>query len=169
MHSKNYEKLLQYALKLIAKKRYTVAEMQKKLERFLVKISDTQGDTVKLVIARLKELKYLDDEKYAINYISDRAKFRPRGVFLIKGELKRKGLNEKLINEVISLAVSSEELDEVAMAEQLLQKKIKSWSKFEPRKIKEKSFGFLSSKGFKPDTIYKAVNRCYDPNAIEDL
>ena len=97
----DYEKLIQYALRILAKKRYTAFEIKKKLELFEAKQekleqekngNDTQKEaTIKAVLERLFELRYLDDSGYAEDYISDRQKFKPRGKFLLARELKNKG------------------------------------------------------------------------------
>ena len=179
-----YEKLLQYALRLIAAKRYTVFEMRKKLiKRTSGKppsalstaplSSHRIGNTVPTptpcllaydsfpevpkVIARLKELKYLDDKKYIENYVADRIEFKPRGKFLIKRELKLKGIKEKAIEECLRDLAPDEE--EIALS--TLQRRERLWKPYPLQKQKEKAFRFLASKGFEPDAIYKAVKRCY--------
>ncbi|PMP67654.1 regulatory protein RecX, partial [Desulfurella multipotens] len=51
---------LDYAFKLISKKRYTSKELQEKLEQ--------KGIDPEPIINRLKELNYLNDLEYAIDY-----------------------------------------------------------------------------------------------------
>lgn len=177
-----YDKLLQYSLRLIAAKRYTVFELRKKLFKYAercgrkVNVSggmderavgdldaggvggDATGEMIDKVIARLVELQYLDDKKFVENYVADRVEFKPRGKFLIKRELKLKGIAEKAIEECLK----NLPLDEEEIALSTLRKRERLWQAYPLQKKKEKAFRYLASKGFEPDAIYKAVKRCYD-------
>lgn len=159
----DYEKLMNYAFRLLAKKRYTSSEINKKLTQFLKRHDLEDVALVDSALKRLVELKYLDDEQFAIDYISDRLRFKPRGKFLLKRELKLKGINEDLIDETISHG----EIDELELAMAAFEKKQRQWESLEPRKLKEKAFRFLSSRGFKPDTIYKVLNTWYGRLSLE--
>lgn len=160
-----YEKLMTYSLRLLSKKRYTVFELERKLERFLEKrkkidCSEKQdfSGAKEEVLQRLKELKYLDDEQYAADYCNERARLRPSGLFLLKRELKIKGVPDEITEGV----VDSLEIDEFELAKDAFERKSRQWKNIDPRKMREKAFRFLSSRGFSPDTIYKVVNACYD-------
>lgn len=162
-----YEKLLQYSLRIIVKKRYTTAEMKKKLEQFFDKHFDSASEgqapidskeSINKVIERLAELKYLDDKQFVKDYISDRIKFHPRGKFLIQRELNKKGLARDLINS----AFSETEIDEAEIAKKILEKYSKKISSLPLRKQKARTFSILASKGINPETIYKVVQRQYN-------
>ena len=71
----DYEILIEYALKLISRKRYTQKEIEKKLKGK----EFAKGDDIDKVIARLKEYKYINDDEYAKDFIDNRARFSPRG------------------------------------------------------------------------------------------
>ncbi len=160
------QKLTEYALRLISKKRYTVEEMRKKLDILAKKLSkreesdeeNTPAAAIELVIERLKELDYLNDQSYLQNYIADRIRFRPRGEFMIRQELKRKGIDKKLLDDYLM----TEKVDELGAAKKLLESKKRRWMNENIQKQKEKAYRFLASKGFKPDNIYKAVDCCYN-------
>ncbi len=109
-------------------------------------------------MTKLKEMKYLDDQKFAKDYVDSRVRNRPRGKMMMMRELKVKGVDVKFINE----AFESVEVDEEKMAEGLLQKRERIWKKLPKQKQREKAFGYLSSRGFSMEIIYKTVNRCYD-------
>ncbi|MBL4695090.1 transcription termination/antitermination protein NusA, partial [Candidatus Gracilibacteria bacterium] len=105
---------------------------------------------------------YLNDFDYATHHVSDRVRFRPRGEYMLRSELKLKGLDEKLVDKVLAEA----QIDEAALAYDLLMKKSKRWKNDEPRKRKDKAYRFLASRGFALDAIYKAIKRCYDPSVM---
>ena len=160
-----YDKLMQYALRIISKKRYTEFEMEKKLNKFFRKREFSWGNCdenlVDQVIKRLFELKYLDDEKYAQDYIATRLKLRPRGNFLLEQELRIKGLSSDLVKKILNEI----NIDEFEIALELLSSKKNRWDKHPLKKQKEKAYYFLASRGFKLDAIYKALGRCYNPIA----
>ncbi len=163
--SSEHEKLMTYSLRLLSKKRYTVSELERKLERFLEKrkkrdCSEEEGlsGAKEEVLQRLRDLKYLDDNQYAADYCNERARLRPSGTFLLKRELKIKGVPAEIAEEV----VDSLEIDEVELAKDAFERKSRQWKNVEPQKMREKGFRFLSSRGFSPDTIYKVINTCYD-------
>lgn len=114
--------------------------------------------TIQRVLRRLKELKYLDDTAYTKDFISLRISSRPRGKFLLKRELKNKGIHPELAERI----VEGSEINEEKLAFESLLKKAKAIERVEPRKQKEKALRFLASRGFKIDAIYKAVDRWYN-------
>lgn len=158
LNQTDYEKLSGKAINLVAKKRYTEGEIHKKLSGYLKKLPEVGEEDVEKVIARLRELRYLDDELFVQDYISDRTRFKPRGIYLIKRELKQKGLSEELIER----AMSECPVDEGDAAHRALEKKMRSWQKDSLEKQRQKAYQFLASKGFKLDTIYKTLESCYD-------
>lgn len=161
-----YDKLIEKAITLVAKKRYTSMEIDKKLRQFVGKLerfneglSFTLEDVdaaIEKVMARLKELRYLDDQKFAEDYVTDRVKFKPRGKFMIARELSKKGLDKEDIN------LATESVDELPMAKSLIEKRSGRWQSETHSKQREKAFRFLSSKGFTVDTIYKAIESHYN-------
>lgn len=159
----DYEKLMNYAFRLLASKRYTSFEISKKLTQFLERHELEDEDLIESALKRLIELKYIDDAKYAADYVNDRVKLKPKGEFLIKRELKLKGIDEELIDKTIE----SKEIDESELASIAFEKKLRQWEKLDTVKIRQKAFSFLSSRGFRPDTIYKVINTWYGQRSLE--
>jgi SOS response regulatory protein OraA/RecX len=173
MNNEAYQKLLEYALKILSKKRYTEGKMREKLEQFFKKLEKKaeeesdglfSGLTVEEkdkifdeVFDRLRELKYLDDAAFAKDYIHDRVAFKPRGKFLLKRELRLKGLD----GEIIDSALRDADIDESKMAAELLEKYSKKLEKLSGHARKAKAYQLLAARGFNPDSIYKAIASCY--------
>lgn len=156
--NKGYDKLLQYGLRLFTKKRYTTSEIQKKLTAYANKREVIDDEFVEGVMDRLEELGYLDDKQFVKDYVSHCARVRPRGRVLISRELKMKGLPKDLVEE----GLEKVELDEGSMAFDLLERRVKRWSKHTEYEQKTKAYRFLYSKGFGRDAIYRAIGRCYN-------
>ncbi len=154
-----YQKLLEYALRIGSKKRYTVHEMQVKLEQFFKKRKFTEEEMMGQVVERLTELEYLGDESFVRDFVSQRLKLKPKGQFMLKRELTQKGIKKELCEEVLEEI----EIDEDAVALELLEKVMGRWEKLPVQKGKEKAYRYLASRGFRRDSIYKSLEQCYNP------
>ncbi len=163
MH-KDYDKLLNYSFRLLSKKRYTTAEIEKKLKFYSKRRSIKEKENIPKVLERLCELKYLNDEDYARDFVKSRTMFKPRGKILIRRELLMKGLKNELVNKIIN----SEEIDEESMGQILIDKKSNKWSALNPKERREKSFQLLARKGISIDSIYKILDKHYNlPSEVE--
>ncbi len=171
-----YERLMNYSLRLLARKRYTTFEMEEKLKKFVLKrqrylkVNKTEEEVntgamsesaIAKVMGRLSELNYLNDQQFADDYVAERTNLRPRGKFLLESELKRKGISKEMVNSATQ-AINFDE-SEVAykLLEKFIMKKKNILEKLDRYKQKQKYFQYLASKGFNGDAIYKAVERCY--------
>ena len=96
---------LQAALGMLARRPYSVAEMRRALERKF-----GGGAPVRAAVARLRELGYLDDKKFAALYASSLARNRAFGSHRIRRELKAKLVDYKYIEPALGQAF--EEVDE---------------------------------------------------------
>lgn len=170
MYPLDYNKCLSKALILLSKKRYTSGEMRKKLQQYGQKVlkgyrSIEEEGALELdetvfdrVIERLEELRYLDDEQYAKDFVSSRIMFKPKGRFMLMRELRQKGIAE----DVSDQAIDEVGLDETEVGTELLVKRMERWQGLPVQKSKEKAMRFLASRGFKPDSIYKIIDSCYN-------
>jgi regulatory protein len=148
---KNYDAIMLYALKLIARKRYTQKELENKFRDKKMGLKCDQ----KKVIERLKQLKYIDDKEFAKDYIQTRLLVNPKGPYLLKLELKLKGVDKQIVDNAIEIA----NIDEMKIALNVLERKKKSIKRVEGGKQKEKIMRTLSSRGFNLETIYKILER----------
>ena len=146
-----YEKLIEYSLGIALNKRYTISQMKEKMAKFLQ--SNEGGDggerkdfkqEIKQAIQRLEDLAYLDDAKYAKDFINDRVRFKPRGKSLIRYELIKKGVDLNIIDK----SFYESEFDEIYLGQQLLSKKLPSWQKDPVIKQNQKEVRFLIGKSF---------------------
>jgi regulatory protein len=161
--------LMDYALYLLGRRRYTVAGMQKKLSARVVKISrqsqtdpqinpEEKSENIPAVIARLQELKLLNDEEYAQLYIHDQLLRKPQGIRLLRQNMTRKGLEKEVIQKAVSETSDDLSATELALAERAAKKKLKSLAKNSSQKQREKLARFLFARGFSSSVAYKVVN-----------
>ena len=110
-------------------------------------------------INRLKEQKYLDDERYCEMYINDKINISKHGVLKIKEALYYKGIDKEIIEEKIK-NISSEEREKTALA--LGQKKVLGIEEEDVRKKGIKLYNYLLSRGFEYETVKKTVKKILD-------
>lgn len=100
------------------------------------------------VTDRLIELGYVDDEKFASWWIESRQKTKPRGMRLIKQELKQKGITTDAIENV----------PEDVIARRAVEKKLEIWKKLSKPEQKKKLYDFLGRRGFSYNTIARVID-----------
>jgi len=142
---------MKFALKLLTVRKRSVFEITKRLRQ-----KEIAEDIVSQIIKELFEYKYLNDEEFTEAYINDRINFNPRGSFLIKKELKEKGIAENIISEKMKELLP--EKKELEMAKKTAKKKLEILNKNpEKNKIYQKIGSHLQSKGYSSYVIREVL------------
>lgn len=102
---------------------------------------------------RLNQLDLIDDIKFAKWWIDQRQSFRPKSKRILNSELRIKGINSEIINNILE----DSEIDELKIAKELLKKKEYKWDKYDEKVKKQKIITYLSGKGFSWDVIEKII------------
>lgn len=103
---------------------------------------------VTTAIAKLKELKFIDDDAFAVWYKESRLRARPMSAKLLALELKHKG---------IKILVESDDLQFARLA--LSKKKNLSY---------KQAMRFLAGRGFSWDTIEQVLKKRYNDDNVND-
>lgn len=149
------KRLWEYSLWLLSRKDYTVKEMITKL-----KTHQTDMEKIELVISKLLDKKYLNDERRATNIVNS---YKNReSPSKLKQRLFNKGVDKETIQQVIEESISEEEPQNTANA--LLLKKFKIYNK----ELEQKYYSHLASRGFGWDIISKAVDSFKDECSSDD-
>lgn len=127
---------------------------EKEIKDNLLKKKASQ-EVIDQIIVKLREHAFVNDKEFAKSWIESRMRFKPRGIRVIKMELKQKGISQEIIDSQISKLRSSVSNEE--MIQKLIQKKITRYKQLPPMEMKQKLFQFLSSKGFEYDDIKDAL------------
>lgn len=116
------------------------------------------------IINDLKEKKYLDDLEFANVFSYENVKNKFWGKNKIKAELIKKGIDNEIISRVLSEKFP--EGNDLQNAVVLAEKKYKllSHRNLEQKKINEKLFSFLFSKGYDYEVIKEAVEKLIKDN-----
>jgi regulatory protein len=96
---------------------YSVHEMKKHLEG-----RAENKDLVDPVVARLRELAYLDDAKFAQNFAAQHARLRRQGKFRIARDLRAKGVPDVHIDAALAAVFADQ--DERALVRERIRRKL---------------------------------------------
>jgi len=146
------ERTMNRATKLLAAKPRSIMELR---ERLLEKLW-TDESIVDAVLEKLKEYKYLDDEQYARNLAVSKLRQKPQGKRRLQQTLSQKKLDKETVENAISLAF--EELPEVDLIDQAIEKRLRLKGKPETREETKKFYDHLLRQGFSYDLIREKMS-----------
>ena len=104
---------------MLARRPYSVAEMRRALERKF-----SQKEQVAAALARLREIGYLDDRKFAEQYAYTLAQNRAFGPHRLRRELRGKLVDSKHIEPAVKQAYQQTSVH--TLLEQALEKKLRT-------------------------------------------
>jgi regulatory protein len=116
---------------------------------------EIMDELVDEIIIKLKEEKFIDDERFVKAYVSDKFRLNKWGKIKMRYYLKAKGLNDELI-EIGLNEIKDEQYKKVLIS--ILKekaKKIKSDNKFEKM---GQIIRFAQSRGFEPEVIHRYLS-----------
>ena len=138
------------ALNSLARRAYSVYEMRAYLERRM-----EDKDLVKGVLERLKNLNYLDDARYARQFVRLHTELRKQGAFRIARDLRARGVPDRHIEA--ALAERSPESNEGKLVRERLQRRIKLMrGPLDERRVASLYRSLLRA-GFAADTIRREL------------
>lgn len=154
MDNPYYEKLVNAAIRFISFRPRSEKELRDFLLKKLTKWKVSGDVLLEKVVARMADLGYVDDRKFAIWWVEQRSTFRPKGTMLLVRELYQKGIHRELIEEVLGQSERNEK-DE---AKTVVEKKLALYKNLPLMEQKKKLYGFLGRRGFSSETIAHVVD-----------
>lgn len=149
--TKSPEQALASLMRLCSRAEKSSGDARRLMARWGVAVAERDG-----VLAKLIEMRFIDDSRFAAAYVRDRSRFGGWGTYKIRAGLKAKGVAEEVINEALA------QLTEDNSAEQLLRQverkatKVKAANDYE---LKTKLIRFALSRGFEYDTVLAVVEQ----------
>lgn len=138
---------------MLARRPYSVAEIRRALERKF-----SAGPKVETAIARLRELKYLDDRKFAELYAASLVRNRAFGRARTRRELKAKLVDYRTIEPALDGAY--QDASESQLLERVLDLKLRTSLHGRLPLTRTRFYTLCQSllrRGFRSDDIMKAV------------
>lgn len=141
----------QRAIKLITYRDRSIAEIRQSLHQ-----KQIPEEIIENVINRLGENGLLDDKRFANLWIENRNEFRPRSHRMLALELRKKGISEDIISQVLENTTADEELAHKAAQKQIRRYKTLEWQDF-----RRKLGSFLARRGFSYETVDLTVHQIW--------
>ena len=107
-------------------------------------LADSGYDTkiVEQVIAQFLSLNYLDDRAFAQSYIESRIRYKPKSVFALGYELRKKGIDPALAEELLM------DYSDVELALKAVDVKRQAWKLLSESECRKKMTNYLRNRGF---------------------
>jgi regulatory protein len=100
--------------------------------------------TIDEVLQRLSKAGFVDDVEFAQFWVENRKRHRPRGPWALRDELRRKGVP----NDVIEQVLEDEDLEQKKGATQVAEKKLRRLRGLDERTFRRRMWGYLKRRGF---------------------
>lgn len=155
-------KTFERAVKLLAAKPRSVAELRARL----LQGKGADEAVVDMVITRLQEYGYLDDERFAFSYASYKVKQRPVGRRRLERDLKFKKVESGVANEALELVYT--ETPEEQLIDQAIAKRLRIRGRPKNRIEAKSLFDHLLRQGFPFDLVSDKVRALATDYADED-
>lgn len=143
LREEELRKCRDYALLLLSYRARTRAELEQRLVR-----KGFAPDIAQTTIERLKELKLVDDARFAQGFAQDRITIGHKGKWRVRAELMKRGVGRQEIEAALKTAP-----DETEAARELVELYAKRYARLEPEVRRRRLFALLSRRGFSLDTI----------------
>lgn len=105
-------------------------------------------------VAYFKDIGLVDDRDFARQWVASRLA-RPYGRRRIRFELQQKGIEAKIIQDLLESSMDDDTEDELVRT--LARKQIKKYSELDDQKKRKRIYGYLSRRGFESGAILKAI------------
>lgn len=159
--------VLEAAARFLEARSRSISEVRRRLTG-----AGYRPDLVEGAIGRLAELGMLDDEAFARAWVESRDRARPRGERAIREELRIKGLDRGLVDDVMdarrdaALVRAANDLEgarpasaDRAAADRLLARNARALARCaDPRQRRQRAYSLLARNGFDPETCREATN-----------
>ena len=149
--------LFEYAVAALARRMRTERELRR-LMKTRAEPGELGETAMNAVVARLIELNYLSDTRFAADYTRIRKEGEKFGRRRVQQDLAAKGVPPDLAGAAIGAAY--EGTDEVALArEYIARKRMKQPSGEDTKKESARVMGRLLRAGFSPGTVFKVLKQ----------
>lgn len=147
--------LFDYAVGALARRMRTERELRR-LMAMRAEPGEAGVHAMDAVVARLKELNYLSDARFAADYTRLRKENEKLGQRRVQQDLAVKGVSRELIGEAVGSAY--DEIDEAALArEYIARKRMKQPAGENRQKEAARAMGRLLRAGFSAGAVFKVL------------
>lgn len=137
---------------------------QEEVRRYLRK-KEVAPDIIEVVLERLQRLDYLDDRSFASFWIENRERFSPRGSQGLRSELRAKGVEREIVEELVD-----DEHDE-KLARRAAERKAALLLRtpgMDYTTFRNRLGGFLQRRSFSYEIVARVVRAFWQEHTEED-
>jgi len=149
--AKTRERVFQRAAKLLAAKQRSIEELRERL----LEGRGATPEIVELVIERLREYGYLDDERFAHSYASLRVQQRPIGRQRLQRDLRLKKIDQTTADKALDDVFAN--TPEEDLIDRAIAKRIRLRGRPKTREETKKLFDHLLRQGFPFELVSEKV------------
>ena len=151
----------QRAFRLLGRRMHSASELRRKLWN-----KDYEQKLIDEVIQDLKNNGYLNDENFIREFVAEKTKTKSWSTKKIKTELLKRGIESKLIDEMLKGKQGDSEIENATKLarkkyDQLIKKKL------EAKELRNKLSAFLFSKGFEYELIKEVISKLINDESDE--
>ncbi|NLX42039.1 MAG: regulatory protein RecX [Chloroflexi bacterium] len=125
------------------------------LRQYLLRHS-VEEQAIGQVLERLRRARLIDDGAFAQYWVENREAFRPRGHWLLSGELRQKGVGREAIEAALA------DVDEAASARRAAESAMRRYAGRDREGFIKGMMGFLQRRGFPYGLAREATERCWE-------
>lgn len=148
---KKAEQAYQKALRYLSFRPRTQKEVEEYLKR-----KGFDGKAIEKAIEKLKGYGFVDDRAFASSWVSSRLRNSPKGRMAMAWELRQRGVEVEIIDEVME-SISEEQ--EEAVANRLAQKYYERYREVDGRERAYKVARALARRGFDWEIIQRVIGK----------
>jgi regulatory protein len=145
-----FQRCLNAALRYLGYRPRSESELRERLRQ-----RGFDGDSIEDTVTRLKELEWVNDTTFAQFWKDNRQSFRPRSQWLTRLELKRKGVADNVIEQVVS------NIDDEENAYRAALRKARSLPRSDYQGFRRQLGESLRRRGFSYEVINSTVERLW--------
>ncbi len=148
------EKAKNAAFRLLSGRSYTRQEILGKLRgrRF-------KERAIEEAVQRLERLGLIDDWDFARRFVRERMRLRPMGRPMLVRDLRKRGVAEEIVQQVLDEALEGVDLEAVAL--DLLRAREARYRGLDRQRARARMYGFLGRRGFEAAVAREAAERAW--------
>ncbi len=151
------ERAHEAALNFLSYRPRSEQEVRRRLQE-----KDFVPEAVDEAVARLLRAGLIDDEAFARYWVENREQHRPRGAYALRHELGQKGIESRIIDELV------EQIDQDASAYLAATKRLSRWQRLDPSVRRRKMSDYLRRRGFSYDVVQRVWERLIAEQLIDE-
>jgi regulatory protein len=146
--------VLAAALRFLEARPRSTAEVRRRLL-----LHGYRADLVEGCLERLLELGILDDEAFARTWVESRDRARPRGERALRAELRTKGIDRQVVDDVLDARIDEQPAADAEAARRVLERHASALARIaDPRARRQRAYALLARSGFDSEMAVEAID-----------